>query len=119
MMDFLKDPGSKSPSEVQQKVNELFSGQPDLVNGFKQFIPVESAQPKQETPQNMGTERQQQIIKILAEYNENPTSLGKLSGQLKELFGDNPAILELLEQYTPVTSEEKRKEARNAGKEAS
>lgn len=119
MMDFLKDPGSNSASEVQHKVNELFNGHSDLINGFKQFIPIETAPSKQDEPHNPGSERQQQIIKILAEYNENPTSVGELSGQLKELLGDDPAVLELLEQYAPIMSEEERKEGEKAGKAAS
>ncbi|PVH87363.1 hypothetical protein DL98DRAFT_510221 [Cadophora sp. DSE1049] len=112
MMDFLKDPGAKSPFEVQQSVNMLFSGHPDLIEGFGRFIPAETAQQKQDTPQAPGSERQQQITKILAEYNENPTSLGELSGQLKELFGDNPAVLKLLEQYAPGINEGQRKETK-------
>ncbi|KAG4440008.1 hypothetical protein IFR05_004522 [Cadophora sp. M221] len=104
VMDSQNDPSKESTAEAEQKVKLLFNNHPDLVEGFKQFLPAETAQPKQEeTFQTPDSERQQQLLKVFAEYNEKPTSLDELSSKLKELFGEDPAMLKMLDQYTTAS----------------
>ncbi|KAH9218438.1 hypothetical protein DL95DRAFT_444146 [Leptodontidium sp. 2 PMI_412] len=67
IMDSQKDPSTESTAEAEQNVKLLFSNHPDLIEGFKQFLPAETvlsaetAQPKQgEASQTPDSERQRQ-----------------------------------------------------------
>jgi len=89
----------------------LFENQPDLIEGFKQFLPTENPlQNQEDKPQSPGSNRQQKVRALFAEYNENPTSLSELSSKLKELAEEDPALLKLLDQYGPYASGSGRKE---------
>ncbi|KAH7330141.1 hypothetical protein BKA65DRAFT_508616 [Rhexocercosporidium sp. MPI-PUGE-AT-0058] len=106
LTDSQKDPGTKSTAKAEQSIKILFSNHPDLIEGFQQFLPAEGTRKEEEvTPQSPSSDRQRQLLKVFTEYNENPTTLGELSGTLKELFGDDPALLKLLDQYTPAVDE--------------
>ena len=110
--DYRTNGNARHLNEVVQSIDLLFRNQPDLIEGFKQFLPAENSQRNQEDkPQVPEAERQLEVSKVFAEYNENPTSLSELYNKLKEFFGDDPATLKLLEQHVPDASSSTRKEA--------
>ena len=108
LTDSQKDPGPKSSAEAEQRIKVLFGNHPDLIEGFQQFLPAEGAQNEGAASQSPGAERQRKLLEIFAAYNENPTSTGELSGTLKELFGDDPEMVKLLDQQISAVKEEQK-----------